>query len=206
MANDTTYNFFVDSGLTTPFSGVLQLSHYTSLADNPQDTTLYLGSVASTGAFQLRASSNPGTDQITLTPTDSLPAWAVATAYTLGQSVEPTTPNTYRYIVTVAGTSHAATEPTWPTTIGNTVTDGTVTWKCEALKSPTTEIKLALTSGGLAGATPGGALNLGTTILSGSANAVEIHVRVTNTITTVTDTTGTPEITLYLNDCQEDSV
>lgn len=34
---------------------------------------------------------------------------------------------------TVAGTSHATTEPTWPTRIGDTVVDGTVTW--EAIQS-----------------------------------------------------------------------
>ena len=31
-----------------------------------------------------------------------------------------------------AGTSNATTEPTWPTTIGSTVADGTITWACRA--------------------------------------------------------------------------
>ena len=206
MANDTTFNFFIDSGLTTPFSGLAQYIHNTSLSDNPQDLTLYLGSVALADAYQLRASSNPGTDQITLTPTDTLPEWSVATVYALGDSIQPTTGNTYRYQVTTAGTSHATTEPTWPTTIGDTVTDNTVTWTCMSKVHPTTEVKLALTSGGLAGATPGGALNLGTEILSGTANAIEFHMRITNTVTTVGDNVGTPEITVYLNTCQEDAV
>lgn len=59
--------------------------------------------------------------------------WTVATAYALGAFVQPVTPNTYRYEATVAGTSHAATEPTWPTTLGETVSDGTVTWTCRKL-------------------------------------------------------------------------
>ncbi len=54
--------------------------------------------------------------------------WVVATAYTVGQYVSPTTQNGYRYKCTTAGTSHASTEPTWPTTVGTTKTDGTVTW------------------------------------------------------------------------------
>lgn len=57
-------------------------------------------------------------------------AWAAATAYLVGQIRRPTTGNTYVYRVSVAGTSHATTEPTWPTTIGATVTDNGVTWTC----------------------------------------------------------------------------
>lgn len=55
--------------------------------------------------------------------------WVKSTAYCLGDYVWPTTFNRYRYQCTTAGTS-GATEPTWPTTIGDTVTDGTVVWKC----------------------------------------------------------------------------
>ena len=58
----------------------------------------------------------------------SAPSWATATAYTLGQLVRKTTTNAHIYRCVVAGTSHAATEPTWPTDPGITVTDGTVTW------------------------------------------------------------------------------
>lgn len=36
------------------------------------------------------------------------------------------------YEVTDDGTSHATTEPTWPTTVGNTVVDNGVTWTCRA--------------------------------------------------------------------------
>lgn len=49
---------------------------------------------------------------------------------TQGTLVEPTTPNGYVYICSVAGT--ATGEPTWPTTLGGTVTDGSVTWRCHA--------------------------------------------------------------------------
>ena len=36
------------------------------------------------------------------------------------------------YEVTDDGTSHATTEPSWPTTVGNTVVDNGVTWTCRA--------------------------------------------------------------------------
>ena len=56
--------------------------------------------------------------------------WVATTEYSLNDLCSPTTPNTYRYKATVAGTS-AASEPTWPTTVGETVVDGGVTWTCE---------------------------------------------------------------------------
>lgn len=68
--------------------------------------------------------------------------WAASTAYTVrsagdastGSIVKPTTQNDRFFKCTVAGTS-GGTEPTWDTTIGNTTTDGTVTW--EAIQATT---------------------------------------------------------------------
>ena len=62
--------------------------------------------------------------------------WLANTAYAVGDWVRKTTANGYAYKCTVAGTSHAATEPTWPTTIGNTVADNTVTWECASTDNP----------------------------------------------------------------------
>lgn len=45
-------------------------------------------------------------------------------------------------------------------------------------------VKLALTFAGLDSATGGAALNIGTTILSGAANAVAVFVRITSSLTT----------------------
>lgn len=57
-------------------------------------------------------------------------AWAVNTAYALGVFRHSVIFNGLRYEVTVAGTSHATTEPTWPLVEGATVVDNTVTWTC----------------------------------------------------------------------------
>lgn len=54
--------------------------------------------------------------------------WAAATVYTSGVYRVPTVANGYAYQATAAGTSGGA-EPTWPTTVGATVTDGGVTWQ-----------------------------------------------------------------------------
>jgi len=57
--------------------------------------------------------------------------WVKGTIYAEDAVVRPTTLakfTGYTYICTTAGTSHADTEPTWPTTASSTVVDGTVTW------------------------------------------------------------------------------
>lgn len=58
-------------------------------------------------------------------------AWAATTAYSLGNYRSPTVANGNLYRCTTAGTS-GGTEPTWPTTIGGTVADGSAVWTCEA--------------------------------------------------------------------------
>lgn len=56
--------------------------------------------------------------------------WKPAIAYAVNDIVIPNAYNGRYYKCTVAGTS-GATEPTWPTTLTQTVADGTATWRCE---------------------------------------------------------------------------
>ena len=78
--------------------------------------------------------------------TDFHDTWATATAYNLLDYRIPSTPNSYCYECTVAGTS-GPDEPTWPTSEGNSVQDGVqagdppvyvdaVTWVCRQLLWP----------------------------------------------------------------------
>lgn len=60
---------------------------------------------------------------------------ANTTAYALGAFIVPATPNDYFYKVTTAGTS-AGAPPTFPTVIGQTVTDGTVVLTCAGKTAP----------------------------------------------------------------------
>jgi hypothetical protein len=68
----------------------------------------------------------------TITWVNSGQTWLPSTAYTAGMVAQPTSPGVYRigflYKATNTGTT-AATAPVWPTTIGGTVVDGTVTWQ-----------------------------------------------------------------------------
>ena len=61
--------------------------------------------------------------------------WTQNTAKSVGDIVKPTSYNSRTYVCTVAGTTHANTEPTWSTTIGATQTDGSVTWKVFDMKT-----------------------------------------------------------------------
>lgn len=199
--SDLSFKLWTDAGLSVPFSGLEQLTHATDLSDNPQDIHLYFGSNKS--ANQIQAFSNPGVDQITLTPTDTLPEWVTVTVYSAGALVQPVGGNTWCYVCTTTGTS-GVSQPTFPTSaIGSTVADGTVVWTLLAKHHPKTEIKLALTSGGLPGATGGAALNLGTAILGGVGNLVNVWARYTNTVTSVDSNTGHPEMAVFINEVVE---
>jgi len=195
--SDLTFKLYTDSGLTSLFGGTYEFVHQSNFSDNPQDSTLYFGS--NTAGRKLQATSNPGVDQITITPTYALPDWITVTAYALGYSI---CPNSYRYEATTAGTS-GASEPTWPTTIGSTVVDGTVTWTCVAQKRNVNEITLALSSGDLETNTAGAGLNIGTQVLSGTSNKITLYIRVENAIPTVSSTIGQPELTINIEEVRE---
>jgi len=53
--------------------------------------------------------------------------WEPGTAYQVGNFICPTTGNGWVYVCTGAGVS-ATAEPSWPTTLGTGVTDGSATW------------------------------------------------------------------------------
>jgi len=191
-----TFLLYADSGLTTSATTSLTVSAFNDLSDGYHDYMFYFGS---TDTLQkLQATSNPGVDQVVFSPSYILPARTNSTAYSLGASVIPATANGYRYVCTTAGTT-GSTVPTFGTTIGGTTTDGTVVWTLIAATSSINEIKLSLTSAGLAAATAGASLPIGNSLLSGPSNAIQFYMRVTNAVTTISNSSATPELGLSLN-------
>jgi hypothetical protein len=197
-----TFNLFADASLTDPLDPNIS-AHNIDGSNDPQDVHAYVGSP--NAAKRLRAASNPGTDQLVLTIVQRTAQWQANHAYLTGDLVRPTTGNDNEYIYEAQddGTSHASTEPSWPTTVGNQVVDNGVTWECVRKRHRPTEVKLATTQGGLAGATPGASLNLGTSISGGTGAKVDVWFRLDD----ATATLGTPSPTdLYLAilGCAED--
>lgn len=74
-------------------------------------------------------------DQVTLYDASASTAWAANTTYALNAQVFPTGGNGFVYTCTTAGET-ANTPPDWPTTIGQTVQDGSAVWTCTAAMAP----------------------------------------------------------------------
>jgi len=123
-----------DSGLTFQYHQGLRNIHRTTLSEKNIITRLYaFGSTKNLASdyrdhsrrlkFELITGESYLEKYITAT------TWAVTTAYIVGDTIEPTTPNDYIYECTTAGTS-GGIEPAWGTTEGGTTEDGTVVWTC----------------------------------------------------------------------------
>jgi hypothetical protein len=70
-------------------------------------------------------------DSNSTAPDDYL-VWAPSTALTLSTLRVPSTRTGYVYRVSTAGTTGLAEPSVWPTTLGQTFSDGTVTWTVDA--------------------------------------------------------------------------
>lgn len=86
--------------------------------------------------------------------------WVSGTTLSASQTTRriPTVPNGFVYEVSVGGTT-GGSEPTWPTTVGATVTDGTVTWKNQGYHSRRWAASTLYPSGYLVKATKANATN-----------------------------------------------
>ncbi|NMG56523.1 hypothetical protein [Aromatoleum aromaticum] len=103
----------------------------------------------------------PDPDQTITVKIAATAAWAGTTAYAVGDLVLDTA---RAYVCTVAGES-AGVVPTWPTTAGETVVDGTVTWRDLGPVTLTAETHYSPTPQGIRFLTGGDGLFVGDSIL-----------------------------------------
>ncbi len=61
------------------------------------------------------------------------PTWQAGTLYQRAQVVIPSPPNGFVYLCTALLGTSGGSAPTWPTTVGASVLDGTTAWVCEAI-------------------------------------------------------------------------
>lgn len=84
-------------------------------------------------------------------------AWAANQAKKLGDFVVPGNGFVYKCITLAGGNTHASTQPTWPTTIGDFVVDSGVTWLCMKQLVPgdilqaSVDVKITSLAGGTIG-------------------------------------------------------
>jgi hypothetical protein len=106
------------------------------------DTYTGLGAPSSTGGpFQLTVADASGlllVDHDGSGATCSGTAWQASHVYAAGAVVQPTSANGHLYRTDSGGVSYSS-EPTWPTSTGSMVADGSVTWT-ETLH-PTTDVQ-----------------------------------------------------------------
>lgn len=104
--------------------------------------------------------------------------WRPGTSYSTSTYVRPTTPNGYEYECTSGGQS-ATTEPLWPRTVAETVSDGSVTWTARAFSTNATDTISSVNIESPAGITVGTPNTSGTVVdftVSGGTSPVTYEV------------------------------
>jgi hypothetical protein len=112
----------------TPNGGQLGVvSPLPSIVDFVNQAILILGNGLAPQSYTNGGSLTP----LTNTYTVSYPAWTANTAYQVDDLILPATPNGYYFQCTQAGES-GGSEPSWPSAVNKTITDGSVLWTCVA--------------------------------------------------------------------------
>jgi hypothetical protein len=100
--------------------------------DIEHHTNAYTGKGALTTVEVDRLVRLAATPDSNSTVPDDYLVWAPSTALTLTTLRVPSTRTGYVYRVSTAGTTGLAEPSVWPTTLGQTIGDGTVTWTVDA--------------------------------------------------------------------------
>ena len=152
-ANTVSNNTFLDTGggAIAIFQGSSPMN-YTTVANNVLECGNLSGHIGTDGIvvssetgtnYQLNVSGN---NLRFFAPSDryaNIPRWQATEAFpTIHALIKPSVDNNFYYYPSTPGTT-GGSEPTWPTTAGATVTDGTVVWTAVAfLTTPVASIKM----------------------------------------------------------------
>ncbi|WP_304335321.1 hypothetical protein [Conchiformibius steedae] len=197
------FKFWADEAMNTEFGrnaaqGRLKTVIFDGGSGQTVDWLLYFGSTSN--KVKLQTAANSGIDAVTLRPVSRLAVRQNATAYQVGDVVEPDGGNGWFYVCRAAGTS-AESPPVWLAQAGARVADGAVVWSCVGQRLQPQHIRLALSKAGLDSAAAGAPLPLGNTLDGGTALA--IHVRLTCPTDDLFEFGDAAQIGLSLNDCVE---
>lgn len=91
-------------------------AHFSDLTNEVTGTGYTAGGTALTSLTNTETAANSWSS-----------AWTASNAQNVGDIIRPATGNGFLYVCVVAGTTNTTT-PTFPTTVGQTVTDSSVTW------------------------------------------------------------------------------
>lgn len=133
----------ITQGIAVNDTGATACTNLANAISGYNGGRLPISATASTNYCTLscRTAGQRGMQHVVFLDTTQLPAgitavlyttWAASTTYAIGDQVVPkAAPNGFYFEATAitTGTS-GASEPTWPTTVGQTVVDSGVTWTC----------------------------------------------------------------------------
>lgn len=163
--------FHTDAAALIPVT-LSAINHLIDGSNDPQSFVFYLSSLNASKKFQ--AASNPGVDDLFVDVINVTSLWSASTVVALNETVRTISKNGYRYkaqSVTGASTTGSFL-PAWPTTIGQTVIDGDITWINDGKIHESTEMKLALSLIGLDTAIAGDSVNLGSVLEGAIVNSI----------------------------------
>lgn len=128
--------YVVTQGESAAADGKMGFYRVVAAATGTPDGENFIDLASGRQAQLLRLSSNKlDVDTQNLLATLIAPTpWQASNAQVVGDFTRPTLLNTFYYECTTAGTT-GGSEPTWPTTVGLTVADGTAVWTCRQATS-----------------------------------------------------------------------
>lgn len=172
-----TWGNYTSAALDTPATHIDNATGgYLSETDLPWSEPLFYGNPI-TGEV-IRDRTDPGVNTIVFEVLHDVPEWSAGLVVALNEEIRSTAHLGYVWRAQNAGTTHATTEPVWPTVLGQTVVDNGITWECVYATLEPEDAILSNDAAGLDVNTPGAPLDFGVTeITAGAGNARQYWVR-----------------------------